>query len=211
MSVRTINWLSFLILWMLALVGCGQQWPGEGGMAAGKDVANGRTDVLGGVGVVDLDAVARRVGLDGKIHESLRQRQASLQQQLSVIQASHELNLTDAQQELDEQAPQDQISQLNQLQRQADSQEIKARQQAEKVLRQHRRLLVQQFRDMIRPVVNKVATERGLLIVFTRNESVVLSFTPSVDITDAVVARMLDNRPSEALSSNRKTGLDQPH
>ena len=195
--------MPIMLCWVLALVGCQQHWSDSN--------ARGGNGAIGAVGVVDLDAVARRIGRDVEIQETLRRRQTALNEQLSVMQASHQQQLNEAQEQLDERPPGERTSRLNRLQRQASARVREARQRADRDLRTHRRQMVQAFRDVIAPVANQVASERGLSIVVTRNDSVILTFHPSVDITNAVVARMLETKPVAGASGNGKPVSDPAH
>ena len=50
------------------------------------------------------------------------------------------------------------------------------------------------FREEIKPIAEKVATERGLNTVVTKDNPFILSYGPNADITDAVIARIKTKR-----------------
>jgi Skp family chaperone for outer membrane proteins len=79
--------------------------------------------------------------------------------------------------------------------RQATASLNQVQQKAKSDLNQHRVQIVQQFRDEIKPIARQVASEKGLSIIVTRNETVVFDFTSAVDITEDVVRKMQE-RPS---------------
>ena len=74
--------------------------------------------------------------------------------------------------------------------RQASANLNQVQQKAKNDLSQHGAQLVQQFRDEVKPIARQVASEKGLSIIVTRNETVVFDFTSAVDITEDVVRKM---------------------
>lgn len=66
------------------------------------------------------------------------------------------------------------------------------------------------LREEIKPIAKKVATERGLETVVTKDNPFVLSYGPESDITDAVIARMKGEEISSDDSEKEKeTETDQ--
>src|SRR5205085_12667759 len=74
---------------------------------------------------------------------------------------------------------------------QANANLNQVKQQAEADLYNHRMQLVQKFRDQIKPVARRVAQERGLSVIVTRNDSVIYDYTSGSDITNPVVDELL--------------------
>lgn len=144
----------------------------------------------GGIAVVDLDEVARQLGRDAEMVNSIQTQAGQLSQKLTAVQQDANQKLQQIRASLGEQPTEDQAKQFLQIQRNAALQLNQLRQRAESSLGQHRLQLVGQFREQTKPIATKVAKEKGLTTVFTRNDAVVFSFDDAVDITDEVVAEM---------------------
>jgi len=56
--------------------------------------------------------------------------------------------------------------------------------------------LVNQFRDRIKPAARRVAQERGLSVIVTKNDGFVFDYVSTADITDAVVDELLATAPA---------------
>ena len=156
------------------------------------------TSNTGRVAVIDLDAVAKKLGHDVRMANSIKQRETSLNRQLADVQQSYQKQLGDKKQELGEEPSQEQTQQLLQLQRQANLQLNQVRRQAQANLNQHRAQLIGQFRDETKTVARDVASEKGLSIIVTKNDTVVFAYEAAVDITDEVASRMLAVKPKPA-------------
>ena len=148
--------------------------------------------VIGAVGVIDLDAVALRLGIDKTIADSIRQRQTSLNEQLAGMAKSIETQLAERK-SASEQNVDDQVT-LAAWHQQAQTALDKARRQVEANLVQHRTDLIRQFREQIKPAARRVARARGLSLIVTKNETVVYDFVDAVDITDAVASQLVAQR-----------------
>ncbi len=149
---------------------------------------------VGAVAVIDLDAIAQRLGTDKQIAQSITNRQTSLSQQVVDLAKSYNQQIADQKKKLAE-APADQGDvTLATWQKQASASLNKVKQQAEFDLQKHRAQLIAQFRDEIKPSARRVAQSRGLSVIVTKNDSVLYDFAPAADITDAVIADLLANR-----------------
>jgi Skp family chaperone for outer membrane proteins len=154
---------------------------------------------VGTVAVIDLDAVARQIGGDIQMANSIKQRETSLNQQLQSVQTSFQKQIGDKRDELGGEPTEEETQQFALLQRQANTNLNQIRTQAQNDLNRHRLQLVARFREEARPVARAVAAEKGLSIVVTKNDSVVFTYQSAVDITDEVAARMLARRPATAI------------
>lgn len=153
----------------------------------------------GSVAVIDLDAVARQLGRDTQMAESIKERESSLNEQLQVVQASYQKQITDKKDRLGTEPTDQQTLELTQLQRQAGMNLNQVLVQARESLGQHRVQLIARFREEVKPVAREVAAEKGLSVVVTKNDTVVFAYPSEVDITDAVAAKMLSRQPAAAL------------
>jgi len=153
---------------------------------------------VGAVAVIDLDAIAQRLGSDKQIAESISKKQSSLSQQLVQLAKSYNQQIAERQKTLAEAPPDESKVRLANWQQQANASLNKVKQQAELDLQNHRARLVAQFRDEIKPIARRVAQARGLSVIVTKNDGVLYDFSPAVNITDAVVAELLATRTASA-------------
>jgi Skp family chaperone for outer membrane proteins len=56
--------------------------------------------------------------------------------------------------------------------------------------------VVNGFRDEMKPVARRIAAEKGLGVVVTKNETVLFTYDDAVDVTDEVAAELLSRRGS---------------
>ena len=67
-------------------------------------------------------------------------------------------------------------------------------------LNQYRQDQIAKFRTEIKPLAQEIAAKRGLSIVIPKNEGLLLSVDPGVDITDDVIKAYLAKRPAPTAS-----------
>lgn len=160
-------------------------------LAVGCDMTHGSRDVRAtGVAVIDLDEIARRLGSDKQIAQSVAQRQSTLYQQLVQLAKSYNDQITTRKQTAaKEQTPPERVT-LAAFEQEAEAKLTQAKQQAAQNLSAHQAQLVKQFRDQIRPAARRIANERGMSVIVTKNDSVVYDFSQTVDITEAVIAEL---------------------
>jgi Skp family chaperone for outer membrane proteins len=149
---------------------------------------------VGAVAVIDLDAIAQRLGSDKQIAEAITKRQTSLSQQLVDLAKRYNEQIAEQKKKLAETAPEQEQVTLATWQQQANANLSKVKQQAELDLQRHRAQLIAQFREEIKPAARRVAQSRGLSVIVTKNDSVLYDFAPAADITDAVIADLLAHR-----------------
>ncbi len=174
------------LLAMAGVAGCGMQ--SGGGSAAST----------GAVAIIDLDEVARRVGGDKQIAESLTQRQSALRQQLADLANAYRQQIAEQQKTLPAEPAEQSDVTLASWEQQANANFNQAKQQAELDLRNHRQRLLSEFREHVKPVARRVAQRRGLSVIVTKNESVVFDYVSTADITAEVVDELLANSATPA-------------
>ena len=197
----------FFFLWVLVLpllslaAGCGTGlWP-----SSADDAKSARS---GGVAVVDLDEVARQLGLDVAMSKDFTDGQTSLAKQLQTLQTTLKEKYHQKSIELDPRSVTDATAaaarkeQLAQFERELNLQLNQAQRTAQKELSDYRLRLVQRFRDEVVPMAQQAAAERGLGVVLTKNDTVLLTFDDAHDITAAVVAKLRAHRVAAAASSS---------
>lgn len=152
----------------------------------------------GGVAIVDLDEVARRVGRDKEMVQSIQNQAGALNQRLTAAQNSaiSQLNKVKAGYSEDEKITNEEAQQFVRLQKSAQLQLTKLQQQARLNINNHRQQLVSQFRKDAQPIAAKVAKEKGFDSVVTRNDTVVFSYDNTVDITEDVIKLMSAEMPA---------------
>ncbi|MEN6405338.1 MAG: OmpH family outer membrane protein [Thermoguttaceae bacterium] len=190
---RMVTWSVVVSLGCLAVGGCGNNgWSSFFGAGGSR---------LSGVAVVDLDEVARQLGRDASMLKQMNEGQTSLNQQLRTLQASFQEKYQQTARDLTSQPapnganPDAKKQQLAGLEREMGLQLNRAKQTAQNNLNAYRQQLIQQFREEVAPVAKTIAAERGLGVVVTKNDTVLLTFDDAHDITAEVVAK-LRNKPT---------------
>jgi Skp family chaperone for outer membrane proteins len=149
----------------------------------------------GGVGVVDLDVVAKRLGRDLEMNKSVQERLASLNAKLTTLQASLRRLYDEKKASFGNEPSEDQVKQLQTMQERMDAQLLESKRAAETELAGYKQALIEQFREQARPVLREVANSRHLSIVVPKNNALLLSVDPAVEITDDVAEKMQSLRP----------------
>jgi len=203
MFVRTSTLVAGLVF--AFLVGCDRQDT--------KPTAN-----TGGVAVIDLDVVAKELGRDVQmsnaakqqadlLNEQLQQYQVTLHGQYDQKKIEFGAEPPESQEELEKQR-----AELQLIDRQLGTQLNQARAKAQQNLNAGKLRLIHQFREEVKPVAQSVASELGLSMVVTKNDSVVFAFSSAVDITDRVAARMrggIASQPSAETAHRTSAGMEQ--
>lgn len=150
------------------------------------------TTESGTVAVVDLDHLARSLGRDIEMVDSIKQAAGQLNSQLKVIQAQWEEEISDKKSEFgeEEELTDEQSQTLLKMQTVGNLKLNQLRQQAQAKLRGHQLGLVKRYQDDIRPIAEEIAKEKGFSVVISKNQAVLLTFDDSVDITEEVGKRL---------------------
>ena len=137
-------------------------------------------DTGGGIGIVNLESVARALGRDASMEQQANTRAEELQAQLQQVakQIGDKLQAEIAK------TPDNRA----QLQQQAQSAFAQQQQQAQQLLSQYRVKLATDFRDEAKAAAKKIALERKLNVVLL--DQVSLYFKETQDITDDVTKAM---------------------
>lgn len=160
--------------------------------------ANATAKPIGGVGVVDLDVVAKRIGKDIEMKGLVDERITSLNNKLTTLRDSLNRLYDDKRDRFGDDPTEEQLKELQATQRKMDSQLLEVKQKAEVELSNYRQALVDQFREQAKPVLREVAAARGLSIVIPKNNALLLSIDPAAEITDEVAARMPSTASGDA-------------
>lgn len=167
------------------LTGCGMQF--------GSPTAS---SARGGLAVVDLDKVAAETGKNIDMKDSFQLQENSVKQQLARAQMSANSQLDDKVKEFGETPSDEQQKKLQQFRLNAGNVLGKLQNEAGTKLGQYRQDQIAKFRTEIKPLAQEIAMKRGLSVVIPKNEGLLLSVDPGVDITDEVVKAYLAKRPA---------------
>jgi Skp family chaperone for outer membrane proteins len=195
--MRAPAWTALIAPLALMVAGCG--WQSE----------SPRAETPGAVAIIDLDEIARRLGSDRQISSLIAQRQNALTKQ--VVELAKKYNAQIEEQKAKLTSPEGQPVENFEVtvaswQQQASASLTQVKQRAEADLTNTRLQLVTQFRDRIKPAARRVAQERGLSVIVTKNDTV-FDFVSTADITDAVVDELLAAAPATAAPA---TPIPQP-
>jgi Skp family chaperone for outer membrane proteins len=195
--MRAPAWTAFIAPLALTVAGCG--WQSD----------SPRAETPGAVAIIDLDEIARRLGSDRQISSLIAQRQNALTKQ--VVELAKKYNAQIEEQKAKLTSPEGQPAENFEVtvaswQQQASASLTQVKQRAEADLTNTRLQLVNQFRDRIKPAARRVAQERGLSVIVTKNDTV-FDFVSTADITDAVVDELLAAAPATTAPA---TPIPQP-
>lgn len=141
----------------------------------------------GGVAVLDIDEVARQLGVEEQVRATLASLQKRLNEDLQKTQAQLQSEMNGVQKAAGENPTEKQINQIRATGQQLNSEFARLKAQAEQTLAQERVRLINEFRIKLEPIARDAAAERGLDVVLMKVTPPVFAFAPEVDITDATV------------------------
>jgi Skp family chaperone for outer membrane proteins len=181
--MRRYGWILGLAVAAGSVTGCGQM--------SGSPAASAK----GGIAVVDLDKVAAETGRDRQLAQSLELAQNSLNENYSKIFEKAKDELTSKKKGLGEQPSDEQKKELSDWERSATTQLGQLQNQARVKFEQYKQTQIARFRSELKPIAQEIAAKRGLSIVIPKNEGLLLSVDPGVDITDEVVKVLREKHP----------------
>jgi Skp family chaperone for outer membrane proteins len=201
--------LLFSCLAIGAVLGC------EKGTAPATAPVARTIKAVGGVGVVDLDSVAKQLGRDLEMNKLVQDELSSLNYNLNKFESSLKQLYDEKAERYGEGPTDEQQKQLTAMQERMSGQLLEARRKAERELAVYKQQLIDQFREQTRPVLREVAADRGLSIVVPKNNGLLLSIDPAVEITDDVAKKMVamqsapvPERTTKARKSARDTSTE---
>jgi Skp family chaperone for outer membrane proteins len=145
----------------------------------------------GGVALIDLDAVAKRLGRDVAIIQELKDAGGPLSNQLTATQKEYQAEFERSKEALGTKPSDADAQKLAELGNNLNLQLQQKQQQAQQELNTKRAALVTRFREELKPVAMKIASAKGLGTVLVKSDIVVLGNEPDLDITDDVVAELI--------------------
>ena len=186
------SYTPFFALLTLVLAGCGPSTPVP-------------SPAKGGAAIIDLDAVAKRLGRDVAILAELKEAGAPLRDQLAASQKDYQEQIDRLKASLGAKPSEADKQKLAELARTLNQEFQQKQQQAQQDMNTKKAALINRFREEVKPVALKIATGKGLGIVQLKNDLTILVSEPALDITDEVVAELSHTAkasPSPASSSN---------
>lgn len=139
----------------------------------------------GGVAILDIDAVAQKLGIEDQVRVELTSLQKRLAQDLQKTKAQLETEMKGVQQAAGENPSETQLREIRATNQQLNSEFARLKTQAEQSLMQERVRLINEFRIKLEPIAKKVAKDRGLDVVIMKVTPPVFTFSSEVDITEA--------------------------
>jgi len=144
----------------------------------------------GGVALIDLDAVAKRLGRDTSIVQELKNAAGPIGDQLTAAQKEARAKFENLRQSIGAKPTDADNQKLAELERDLNLELQQKQQQAQQEINAKQAALITRFREEVRPVAMKIASDRGLGAVLLKNDAIVLGNEPALDITDDVVAEL---------------------
>lgn len=146
----------------------------------------------GGVAVLDIDAVARQLGVEEKVRVDLIGMQNQLNQELQRTQSQLQNQMTGVEQSAGANPTEEQRRQILATNQQLNAEFNRLKAQAQQTLAQERVRLINEFRIQLEPIALKAAEEKGLDVVLMKVTPPVFTYASSVDITEAT-AKMAED------------------
>lgn len=138
----------------------------------------------GGVAVLDIDAVARQLGVEEKVRVDLIGMQNSLNQELQRTQSALQNQMMGVERAAGENPTEEQRRQIVATNQQLNSEFNRLKSQAQNTLAQERVRLINEFRIQLEPIALKAARAKGMDVVLMKVTPPVFAYTAEVDITE---------------------------
>lgn len=155
----------------------------------------------GGVAVIDLDEVAKRLGRDQVILSELKSTSDALTEKLTTAQKDLQNKFNTERQTIGATPTDSDKQKLLQTERSLNLEFQQKQQEAQNELNAKRAAVVTRFREEVKPVAREIANGKGLDVILIKSDAVIFSAETGVDITDAVVAKMISSAPAGTVPS----------
>ena len=188
--MRKIGVCLALIGATISSIGCGTQ--------------SGGSSSRGGIAVVDLDKVAAETGKSLEMREALQAQESAYKRELVTFQNMAETELQSRLKDIKEkgdEAPEESKREFMQIRQNASNILAQAQNKAGAQLGQLQQIQVAKFRADLKPIIQEAAAKRGLSVVIPKNEGLLLTVDPGVDITDEVIKAYQAKRLSTPASA----------
>lgn len=146
----------------------------------------------GGVAVLDIDEVARQLGVEEKVRVDLLNMQNNLNADLQRTQETMQKQMTGVEEAAGENPSEEQKRQIIATNQQLNEEFNRLKGQAQNTLAQERVRMINEFRIRLEPIALKAAQEAGLEVVLMKVTPPVFTYATNVDITQATVKLALE-------------------
>jgi len=178
----------------LALAGAAAWLSGCGFSGSSSSTSASR----GGLAVVDLDKVAAETGKSLEMKEAYTVQENSVRQALLSLQSKANAELQAKKEQIGEEPKEEEQRELGQMTLNARNNLAQIQNTAGVKLNEYKQGQIAKFRTELKPILQEVAAQRGLSIVIPKNDGLLLSVDPGVDITDDVIKAYQAKRPAPA-------------
>lgn len=146
----------------------------------------------GGVAIIDIDEVARQLGVEEKVRVDLLNMQNNLNADLQRTQTTMQNQMAGVEKAAGENPTDEQKKQIVATNQQLNEEFNRIKAQAQQTLAQERVRMISDFRVRLEPIALKAAAEIGLEVVLMKVTPPVFAYANSVDITQATTKMALD-------------------
>lgn len=146
----------------------------------------------GGVAILDIDEVARQLGVEEKVRVDLLKMQNGLNTELQKTQATLQSQMAGVEQAAGANPNDEQRRQILATNQQLNAEFNRLKNQAQQTLAQERVRLINDFRTKLEPIALKVAKDKKLGVVLMKVTPPVFAYDESVDITEATTKAAMD-------------------
>lgn len=146
----------------------------------------------GGVAVLDIDEVARQLGVEEKVRVDLLNMQNNLNADLQRTQETMQKQMTGVEEAAGENPSEEQKRQIIATNQQLNEEFNRLKAQAQNTLAQERVRMINEFRIRLEPIALKAAQELGLEVVLMKVTPPVFTYATNVDITQSTVKLALE-------------------
>ena len=146
----------------------------------------------GGVAVLDIDEVAKQLGVEEKVRVDLLNMQNNLNADLQRTQETMQKQMTGVEQAAGENPTEEQKRQIVATNQQLNEEFNRLKAQAQNNLAQERVRMINEFRIRLEPIALQAAQAIGLEVVLMKVTPPVFTYSTSVDITQSTVKLALE-------------------
>lgn len=146
----------------------------------------------GGVAILDIDEVAKQLGVEEKVRVDLLNMQNNLNADLQRTQETMQKQMTGVEQAAGENPSEEQKRQIVATNQQLNEEFNRLKAQAQNNLAQERVRMINEFRVRLEPIALKAAQAVGLDVVLMKVTPPVFTYATSVEITQATVKLALE-------------------
>jgi Skp family chaperone for outer membrane proteins len=146
----------------------------------------------GGVAVLDIDEVAKQLGVEEKVRVDLLTMQNNLNADLKRTQETMQKQMAGVEEAAGENPTEDRKREVVATNQQLNEEFNRLKAQAQNTLAQERVRMINEFRVRLEPIALKAAQEVGLEVVLMKVTPPVFTYASGVEITQATVKLALD-------------------